>query len=194
MEKKCKKCDIEISSEEEVCSKCKSNNVTNNDLKTKILDNLVPVAAIIMLIGLFVGNFYISERGGGYIGLYGTKGYNLTFNGELWYGFILLLAPVSLLVTNHVEALKKNEKVINLGLTIASIAIIFVIKGQIVSAWGMIGATASLGLGAWIYLLGNIIALILTGLKAAGYKTDAKSLEKMIRQKDLNVIKEDNKI
>lgn len=168
--------------------KIAANVSGQNDLKKKVLNNLTLVGAIIMLVGLFVGNFYTSSAGGGYLGTYLVKGYNIPFAGP-WYGFILLIAPIVLLVSNRIDALKKYENMLNLGFSVASVLIIFVIKGQIVDFWGMVGSSASIAMGGWIYLLGNILALAICGLKAAGFKTDAESLEKMAREKNLNAAK-----
>ena len=158
------------------------------DLKSQVLGNLVMVGAVIMLIGLFVGSFYTTNAGGGYVGVYEIKGFNIPFSG-IWYGVILLISPVVLLISNKVNVLKKNEVLLNLGFGIASFILVFVLKSQIAAEWGNYGSSASLAMGAYIYLVGNTIAIALSGMKAAGYKTDAKSLEAAVKNKNVDSLK-----
>lgn len=157
-------------------------------MKAVLLNNMNSIGAVVMLVGLFAGSFYTTERGGGYIGTYTIQGFNIPFSG-IWYGIILLLAPIIILISGRIDALKKYETLLNVGFSIASLVLVFVLKSQIASAWGMVGSSASLAMGGYIYLIGNIIAVIMSGLKAAGYKTDAESLEAAVKNKDINSLK-----
>lgn len=158
------------------------------DMKNKVLNNLISVEAIIMIVGLFVGNFYTTNAGGGYVGTYAIKGFNIPFSG-IWYGIILLLSPVVLLISSRVASLKKYETLLNVGFAAASLVLVFILKSQIASDWGNYGSSASLALGSYVYLLGNLVALVVSGLKAGGYKTDAASLEKAVKNRSVDSLK-----
>lgn len=207
--KKCVECGNELSERAKFCPSCGATVKNESDkerintdemrmtsqaqvnvvsLKQKVLGNLVMVGALLMIVGLFVGNFYTTEAGGGYIGVYEIKGFNIPFSG-LWYGILLLVSPIVLLISNKVELFKKNEFIWNIGCSIASLLLVFVLKSQIAGAWGHVGSSASLAMGSYIYLLGNLVALALSVLKMLGYKTDAKSLEEAIKNRNIESMK-----
>lgn len=48
-----------------------------NEFLTKVLHNLDVIGAIIMIISLFVGNFYAGDPGGGYMYSISYPGYKL---------------------------------------------------------------------------------------------------------------------
>ena len=159
----------------------------NDEMKIKLLNNLNVVGSVVMLVGLFIGNFYTAANGA-YAGGYSVKGYNV-FIG-IWYGFLLVLIPIVLLIAPKIEALSKSIKLINFVLPIVSLAIVFILKGQIADAISIYGSSSSsLGTGAYIYLIGNLVCLALGAANYFGYKTDAKSIQDAAREKNFNNLK-----
>lgn len=143
-----------------------------------------------MLVGLFVGNFYTAVNGA-YAGGYVVKGYNVITS--IWYGFLLVVIPILLLIAPKIEVLSKSKKLIDFVLPIVSVVIVFILKGQIAEAISIFGSsTSSFGTGAYIYLIGNIICLVLGAANYFGFKTDAKSIQKAVNEKSLDSLKRED--
>lgn len=162
----------------------------NEEFKTKLLSNLSVIGAVLMIVGLFIGNFY-SAANGAFSGGYIVKGYNIFTS--IWYGFLLVLIPILLLIAPKIEALSKSKKLIDFVLPIVSLVIVFILKGQIAEAISIFGSsTSSFGTGAYIYLIGNIICLVLGAANYFGFKTDAKSIQKAVNEKSFDSLKKDD--
>ncbi len=160
------------------------NDSTN---KQAVLVNLVMIGAMIMLLGLFIGNFYTASNGA-YAGGYVVKGYNVITS--IWYGFLLVLIPIMLLIAPKIESLSKVKKLIDLVLPIVSLVIIFILKGQIADAISIYGSsTSSFGAGAYLYMIGNILCLTLGAAAYFGFQTDARSLQKALNERSFDSLK-----
>lgn len=162
--------------------------MNNEELKTKLLSNLSIIGAVLMIAGLFIGNFYSAANGAYAGGGYVVKGYNVITS--IWYGFLLVLIPILLLIAPKIEVLSKSKKLIDFGLPIVSLVIVFILKGQVAEAISIFGSsTSSFGTGAYIYLLGNILCLMLGAANYFGFKTDAQSIQKAVNEKSLDSLK-----
>lgn len=144
-----------------------------------------------MLVGLFVGNFFTAANGAYAGGGYVVKGYNVITS--IWYGFLLVLIPILLLIAPKIEALSKSKKLIDFVLPIVSLVIVFILNGQIAEAISIFGSsTSSFGTGAYIYLIGNAICLVLGAANYFGFKTDAQSIQKAVNEKSFDSLKKDD--
>lgn len=128
--------------------------------KKKIFDNLDTIGSIVMIIALFLGAFY-KDDGGAYAVTDVYPGYKLILNTDYLLGSLFIILPAIVLITRYVSSLDKYSRLIKLVCPIITLIFVFVLKNQIVDAIGEItSAKVSFAMGAWIYLLGNIIALI----------------------------------
>ncbi|KRM72073.1 hypothetical protein [Lacticaseibacillus brantae] len=144
----------------------------NNATVTKVIRNLDFVGAIIMIVALFLGDFYADD--GGAYAAQSVKGYRLILNSDYMLGTLLILLPAMMLIVKYISSLKNNVKLIELVCPIITIIFVFVLKGQV---GDVADGTVSFAMGAWIYLLGNVLALI--GAGAAFFNVD---LEKKIQE------------
>lgn len=142
-----------------------------NEFLTKALHNLDVVGAIIMIVSLFVGNFYAGDPGGGYMYSISYPGYKLIFNGDYLLGTLFIVVPAVILVIGRIQGLKQYESLLKFGLPFVTMIFLFVLKGQLADT-GNVGGAASFAIGAWIFLVGNVLALI--GGAASFFKFDVE--------------------
>lgn len=135
----------------------------------KMIQNLDIVGSIVMIVALFVGNFY-GGAGYGYDVVW--KGYKLIFNADYLMGTLFILLPAIVLITKYIASLKKYDALIKFVCPIIALILVFVIKGQIDGADGE-GMTGSFGLGAWLYMIGGLISL--AGGAASFFKIDIEA-------------------
>lgn len=142
-----------------------------NEFLTKALHNLDVVGAIIMIVSLFVGNFYAGDPGGGYMYSISYPGYKLIFNSDYLLGTLFIVIPAVILIVGRIQSLKQYEGLLKFGLPIVTVIFLFVLKGQLADT-GNVGGAASFATGAWIFLVGNVLALI--GGAAVFFKFDVE--------------------
>ncbi|MCI1920813.1 MAG: hypothetical protein LKJ22_02675 [Liquorilactobacillus nagelii] len=130
------------------------------NLKTKkAIQQLDKIGAVIMIGALFVGNFYAGDPGGGYMYSLAYPGYKLIFNSDYLLGTLFIVIPVILLIIDQIKAAASYCSLIKLILAGCSLIFLFVLKGQLADT-GNYGGSATFASGAWIFLVGNILALI----------------------------------
>lgn len=125
----------------------------------KAIQNLDAIGAIIMIVSLFAGNFYAGDPGGGLVYSLSYPGYKLIFNSEYMLGTLFIVVPALILVVGRIKSLQQYESLLKFGLPIVSLIFLFVLKGQLGDT-GNYGGSASFALGAWLFVLGNILSLI----------------------------------
>jgi uncharacterized membrane protein YkgB len=124
-----------------------------------LLSRLDVIGSIVMIIGLFIGNFYKADAGA-YAGGYEFPGYKLIFNGDYMLGTLFIVVPAVVLITNYVAGLKKYDKLIKFVLPIVSLIFVFVLKGQVTDGLTSTAEGAKLAVGGLLYTLGNLVALV----------------------------------
>lgn len=160
-----------------------SNKNSDNDSKQPVapkkttsnplLGKLDLIGSIIMILGLFIGQFYKAD-GGAYSVTYGAPGYRLIFNSDMIMGTLLILLPAIVLITDFVPGLKKYDKLIKFALPIVTFILVFVLKGQAGDELTSGDEGAKLAIGGWIYLLGNLAALAAGASKFFGFDLEEK--------------------
>ncbi|KRL02378.1 hypothetical protein [Liquorilactobacillus capillatus] len=125
----------------------------------KTIANLDIIGSIIMIVSLFVGNFYAGDPGGGLVYSLSYPGYKLIFNSDYMLGTLFIIVPALILVVDRIKSLQQYESLLKFGLPIVSLIFLFVLKGQLGDT-GNFGGSSSFALGAWLFLLGNVLVLV----------------------------------
>lgn len=136
---------------------------------TKVLTHLDVAGSLVMIVAMFLGTFYKSD--GGLYSAWVIKGYGLIFNSDYLLGTLLIILPLVVLIAKYVESLKKYDQLISLICLAITFIFVFVVKGQ---ASTLQDGDLTLGFGAIIYLLGNVIGLIGAVAAFFGYDVNAK--------------------
>jgi|GEM_PF-5130315 len=126
------------------------------------------IGPIVMIVALFLGAFY-KDDGGRFAAHYVYPGYKLIFNSSYLLGTLLILCPAIALLSGYIKSLKSYDNLIKIVMPIVTIIFVFVLKGQIGDeVAGDTEATLSFAFGGWIYLLGNLISIVVSGSKVLG--------------------------
>lgn len=72
------------------------------------------VGVLIMIVPLFVGNFYAGDPGGGYMYSISYPGYKLILNSEYLLGTLFIVISVAILVVGRIQSLKQYEGLLSL--------------------------------------------------------------------------------
>lgn len=102
-----------------------------DDNVKKIVQNIDVIGAAVMIVALFVGNFYVGDPGGGYVYSLSYPGYKLIFNSDYLLGTLFIIVPALILIIGRIKSLQQYENLLKFALPIVSLIFLFVLKGQL---------------------------------------------------------------